>query len=79
MLQEPAKAELLMYEAGRSPAPARQAYCVLISIPDGQVIEAVVDLHSNSPHKDGMHSWKLVSQPMPHANIMPAAVMECCA
>jgi hypothetical protein len=60
MLQEPAKAELLRYEAGAGPAPRRQALCVVISIPDGQVAEALVDLAGGSAAKDAVQSWRLV-------------------
>jgi hypothetical protein len=60
MLQEPAKAVLLRYEAGAGPAPPRQALCVAISIPDGQVVEAVVGLHGSAASKDAVQSWKLV-------------------
>ncbi|MEW5316701.1 MAG: hypothetical protein WDW38_008054 [Sanguina aurantia] len=65
MLSEPLKHELLAFQAGRGPLPARQAQCVIILPQRKYAVEAIVRL-GKSAAKDAMMEWNEIhnAQPM---------------
>ena len=56
-MQEPAKAELIAYDADKSAVPARTAYCIVQAFPKSPVNEVEVELSGDSAK---VRSWKQV-------------------
>mmetsp|Transcript_39335 Transcript_39335/g.87541 ORF Transcript_39335/g.87541 Transcript_39335/m.87541 type:complete len:691 (-) Transcript_39335:902-2974(-) len=74
-LQEPLKAELLLFQSGQGAKPLRQALCVVILPKTNQVAEAIIHLDSGT-----LASWKVLEgvHPMttPDDNCLAEEIMK---